>query len=46
MGWGYGTYHLMTADGATAQMGKWMNVTKKAGNDWQIQCDIWNTDAP
>ncbi len=46
MAWAHGTYHLMTADGATAQMGKWMNVSKKVGDGWQIQCDIWNTDAP
>lgn len=46
MGWAHGTYKLMTADGALAQEGKWMNVTKKVGGKWYIQADIWNTDAP
>jgi hypothetical protein len=35
MAWAHGTYHLMTAGGATSQKGKWV-----------IQTDIWNTDAP
>jgi len=46
MGWAHGTYHLMTADGATAQKGKWMNVSKKVKGKWVIQTDIWNTDTP
>ena len=46
MGWAHGTYHLMTSDGATAQKGKWMNVSKKVKGKWVIQTDIWNTDAP
>jgi ketosteroid isomerase-like protein len=46
IGWGHGTYHLMDAEGATIQKGKWMNVSKKVGGKWLIQSDIWNTDAP
>ena len=46
MGWSTGTYHLMDAEGATVQKGKWMNVSKKVKGKWMIQADIWNTDAP
>ena len=46
LSWAHGTYHLMTADGATAQKGKWMNVSKKVKGEWLIAADIWNTDAP
>jgi ketosteroid isomerase-like protein len=46
LAWAHGTYKLMTADGATAQEGKWMNVSKKVKGAWLIQADIWNTNAP
>ena len=41
-----GTYDLMKADGSTMDKGKWMSVSKKVGNVWKIQCDIWNSDMP
>ena len=46
LAWAHGTYKLMTADGATAQEGKWMNVSKKVKGTWLTQADIWNTNAP
>ena len=46
LAWAHGTYKLMTADGAIAQEGKWMNVSKKVKGVWMTQADIWNTNAP
>jgi ketosteroid isomerase-like protein len=46
LAWAHGTYKLMTADGAIAQEGKWMNVSKKVKGAWMTQADIWNTNAP
>jgi ketosteroid isomerase-like protein len=46
LAWAHGTYHLMNAEGATVQKGKWMNVSRKVKGTWLTQADIWNTDAP
>ena len=45
-GYAIGTYEIMAADGSSMDHGKWMNVSKKAGGKWMIQCDIWNSDKP
>ena len=46
MAWGTGAYEILGADGNSLDKGKWMNVSKKSGKDWKIQCDIWNSDLP
>jgi ketosteroid isomerase-like protein len=46
MGHGTGTYEITGADGSHMDHGKWMNVSKKVGGVWKIQCDIWNSDMP
>ncbi len=46
--WGYGagTYEIIGPDGAHADHGKWMNVSKKMNGKWIIQRDIFNSDMP
>ena len=39
-----GTYRITGADGAELEVGKYVEVWKKAGENWQIAIDIWNTD--
>lgn len=47
IGWGTGTYEIMSADGTQMDQGKWMNISKKIkGGAWKIQCDIWNSNKP
>ena len=46
LGYGTGTYEIMAADGSHIDHGKWMNVSKKSGGTWKIQCDIFNSDMP
>ena len=44
--YGTGTYEITGADGSHIDHGKWMNVSKKSGGTWKIQCDIFNSDMP
>ena len=46
MAHGTGTYEILGADDSHIDHGKWMNVSKKVGGKWLIQCDIWNSDMP
>lgn len=46
MAWARGTYQIVGDDGAELDHGKWVNVSKKVGDDWVIQSDIWNSDLP
>ena len=46
MAQGTGTYELTASDGSHVDHGKWMNVSKRVGGEWEIQCDIWNSDMP
>ena len=46
MAHGAGTYEILGADGSHIDHGKWMNVSKKVGGKWLIDCDIWNSDMP
>ena len=46
MAHGTGTYELTASDGSHVDHGKWMNVSKRVGGEWTIQCDIWNSDMP
>ena len=40
-----GRYTLGTADGATADHGKYLVIWKNEGGTWKLHRDIWNTSA-
>lgn len=46
MAYGTGTYEILSTEGTKLDHGKWMNVSKKMGGEWKIECDIWNSDRP
>ena len=46
LGYGMGTYEVISADGSRIDRGKWMNVSKKLNGKWKTQCDIFNSDMP
>jgi ketosteroid isomerase-like protein len=46
LAYGTGTYEILTAEGTKVDQGKWMNVSKKVGGEWTIQCDMYNSDQP
>src|SRR5262245_20439945 len=39
-----GTYRITNKDGTELEVGKYVEVWKKAGENWQIAIDIWNVD--
>ena len=41
-----GTYVVKGKDGAVLDRGKYVVVWKKAGGQWQLHRDIWNTSQP
>jgi len=41
-----GTYEMKTKDGKVADHGKYVVVWKRAGGNWQLHRDIWNTNQP
>jgi ketosteroid isomerase-like protein len=45
-GYTTGTFAILDADGNKVDYGKWMNTLIKVGDDWMIQCDIWNSNMP
>lgn len=41
-----GTYELRDADDNVLDVGKYIVVWKRAGDDWKLHRDIWNSDRP
>jgi ketosteroid isomerase-like protein len=41
-----GMYELMTADGKTADKGKYIVLWKKVGSEWKLYRDIWSSSMP
>lgn len=41
-----GAYVMKTKDGKVADRGKYVVVWKRAGGQWQLHRDIWNTSMP
>lgn len=46
LAWGQGTFEILGPDGASADRGKWMNVSKRSDGKWLIDRDIFNSDLP
>ena len=41
-----GTFMIIGPDGEHTDHGKWMNTSRRSGEEWVIYCDIWNSDMP
>jgi len=45
LGWHSGTYAVTNAAGVAVETGKWVETWRRAGGEWRMIRDIWNTDA-
>lgn len=46
LGHNVGVYTMHDEDGAAVDKGKFVEIWKHNGDDWQIAVDIWNSDMP
>jgi ketosteroid isomerase-like protein len=46
LGYSIGTYEEKDKDGAVVDSGKYVEIFRRVGGEWQISNDIWNSDQP
>ena len=46
LGYRVGTFILQAPEGSTVDRGKYIEVWRKAGDEWKMTADIWNSDLP
>lgn len=46
LGFARGTWRMKDSSGKVLDEGKWIELRKKVGGQWQIHRDIWNSDRP